>query len=218
MRSRPVAGGSLAPALPASVQPMPPVLPAPAPSVPSAGQLLLPFGPIGVRYQDRQLLQVCLSPGATWPDAPLPPWLVAEFLAYLRAPGHRIALDARCPGTPFQQRVWAAIAAIPPGQTRTYGALAQDLRSSPRAVGNACRANPVPLLVPCHRVVAVRGLGGFAGAQGGHLRAIKRWLLAHEGSLAAVPDGVPASVRAAPPDLAHRPTARGARGPRRGRR
>lgn len=152
-----------------------------APARPRTGRLALPFGSIGVAYQDRQVLQVCLAPPATWSGSPLPLWLDTEFLAYLRDPGHRIALTPSVSGTAFQQRVWAAIATIPPGCTLTYGALAQRLGSSPRAVGNACRANPVPLLVPCHRVVAARGLGGFAGDRGGRLLAIKRWLLAHEG-------------------------------------
>lgn len=84
-------------------------------------------------------------------------------------------------GTPFQQRVWAAIRSIPPGSTRTYRDLARDLGSAPRAVGQACRANPCPIVVPCHRVVSVNGLGGFAGDRTGRKLAVKRWLLRHEG-------------------------------------
>ncbi|MEW7983107.1 MAG: methylated-DNA--[protein]-cysteine S-methyltransferase [gamma proteobacterium symbiont of Phacoides pectinatus] len=84
-------------------------------------------------------------------------------------------------GTPFQQRVWGALRRIPAGEARTYGELARALGSSPRAVGGACRANPIPLLVPCHRVVARGGLGGFAGARGGRALEIKRWLLEQEG-------------------------------------
>jgi len=75
--------------------------------------------------------------------------------------------------------VWAAIRAIPPGEVRTYGELARALGSSARAVGQATGANPWPVLVPCHRVVAAQGLGGYVGwhAPG---RAVKRWLLRHE--------------------------------------
>jgi methylated-DNA-[protein]-cysteine S-methyltransferase len=73
--------------------------------------------------------------------------------------------------------------AIPPGEVRTYGALARKLRSSARAVGNACRANPVPMVVPCHRVVGATGLGGYMGAFTGDPLAIKEWLLRHEGAL-----------------------------------
>ena len=86
-------------------------------------------------------------------------------------------------GTAFQQRVWGAIASIPRGHVRTYGDLARLLGSAPRAVGQACGANWFPLVVPCHRVTAAGGLGGFsnsADADGFHL-GVKRWLLAHEG-------------------------------------
>jgi methylated-DNA-[protein]-cysteine S-methyltransferase len=58
--------------------------------------------------------------------------------------------------------------------------LARRIKSSARAIGNACRANPVPIVVPCHRVVAVNGDGGFMGKRGGRALALKRWLLAHE--------------------------------------
>ena len=68
-------------------------------------------------------------------------------------------------GTEFQQKVWQAMLDIPYGQVRTYGDIAHQLKSSPRAVGNACRANPIPLIIPCHRVVAASGIGGYAGAK-----------------------------------------------------
>lgn len=83
-------------------------------------------------------------------------------------------------GTDFQKRVWQALLNIPSGETRTYGELAKQLGSSPRAIGGACRRNPVPLLVPCHRVVAANGAGGFAGHTDGHWMDIKHWLLSHE--------------------------------------
>ncbi|MEW6764569.1 MAG: methylated-DNA--[protein]-cysteine S-methyltransferase [Pseudomonadota bacterium] len=82
-------------------------------------------------------------------------------------------------GTSFQQSVWAELTHIPPGTTRTYGDLAHALGTSPRAVGGALRANPIPLLIPCHRVVAADGLGGYAGAGSEGIRR-KRWLLRHE--------------------------------------
>jgi methylated-DNA-[protein]-cysteine S-methyltransferase len=84
-------------------------------------------------------------------------------------------------GTLFQRRLWAELIRIPFGQTRTYGEIARLLGSSPRAVGQACRANPCPIVVPCHRVVAIKGLGGFAGDTSGRKLAVKRWLLDHEG-------------------------------------
>lgn len=84
-------------------------------------------------------------------------------------------------GTRFQQRVWQALQQIPAGETRRYGELAESLNSSARAVANACRANPLPILVPCHRVVAADELGGYMGHTDGEVVAIKRWLLHHEG-------------------------------------
>lgn len=79
-------------------------------------------------------------------------------------------------GTPFQHRVWAAIGRIPRGTTRTYGALAAELGTAPRAVGRATGANPVLIAVPCHRVVgAADAAVGYAGGL-----ARKRWLLDHE--------------------------------------
>jgi methylated-DNA-[protein]-cysteine S-methyltransferase len=82
-------------------------------------------------------------------------------------------------GTAFQRRVWARLAAIPYGKVETYGALANKLRSAPRAVGGACGANPIPILIPCHRVLGANGgLGGYSGAGG---VATKRFLLAREG-------------------------------------
>lgn len=86
-------------------------------------------------------------------------------------------------GTPFQLRVWQALQLIPAGQVLTYGELAKRLNTSSRAVGNACRANPVPVVIPCHRVVAKAGLGGYSGRLGGVEMDIKRWLLLHEGYL-----------------------------------
>ncbi len=85
-------------------------------------------------------------------------------------------------GTPFQQQVWQALRRIARGHTRTYGDVAHDLDSAPRAVGQACGANPFPLVVPCHRVLAAGGLGGFAHASEGFLLDIKRGLLKHEGA------------------------------------
>lgn len=82
-------------------------------------------------------------------------------------------------GTPFQRRVWQALLEIPWGETRTYGELARELATGPRAVGMACRSNPIPLLIPCHRVVGQKGLGGYQGAAERSL-AMKAWLLALE--------------------------------------
>ncbi|TAM44799.1 MAG: MGMT family protein, partial [Gammaproteobacteria bacterium] len=76
--------------------------------------------------------------------------------------------------------VWNALQRIPAGKVLSYGDLARKLKTGPRAVGNACRANPIPVVVPCHRVVASNGKGGFMGKTGGKALVIKDWLLAHE--------------------------------------
>lgn len=80
-------------------------------------------------------------------------------------------------GTSFQQVVWRALLSIPYGKTVTYGQLASQLKTSPRAIGNACRTNPLIILVPCHRVLGASGLGGYGGKTTGHQLGIKRWLL-----------------------------------------
>lgn len=102
---------------------------------------------------------------------------------YLSKPQYRFDLPLALHGTDFQQRVWRALQKITAGQTRTYGELAESLGSGARAVGNACRNNPVPLIVPCHRVVAKNGIGGFSGKTSGGPIQRKHWLLSHEGAL-----------------------------------
>jgi methylated-DNA-[protein]-cysteine S-methyltransferase len=91
-------------------------------------------------------------------------------------------------GTAFQRRVWGELRRIPLGATRTYGELATTLRSAARAVGRANGANPLPILIPCHRVVAAGGLGGYS-APGG--LETKTWLLDHERRLSqSLPSGM----------------------------
>jgi methylated-DNA-[protein]-cysteine S-methyltransferase len=84
-------------------------------------------------------------------------------------------------GTVFQRRVWQLLQQIPAGETRTYGELASLVGSSAQAVAGACRANPLSLLIPCHRVVAANGLGGYMGQMVGGALEIKQWLLHYEG-------------------------------------
>jgi methylated-DNA-[protein]-cysteine S-methyltransferase len=88
-------------------------------------------------------------------------------------------------GSDFQKRVWAALCAIPPGETRSYADIARTIGSAPRAVGGANGANPIPLLIPCHRVIAADGsLGGYSGGDG---PATKRFLLDHESRALLLP-------------------------------
>ncbi|WP_232023970.1 methylated-DNA--[protein]-cysteine S-methyltransferase [Sulfurivermis fontis] len=105
---------------------------------------------------------------------------VTAVQAYFASPRIALALPLAAGGTPFQQRVWQALQAIPPGRPCSYGALAAQLGSSARAVAAACRANPIPLLIPCHRVVAAQGPGGYMGATAGAPLRLKQWLLDHE--------------------------------------
>jgi methylated-DNA-[protein]-cysteine S-methyltransferase len=107
--------------------------------------------------------------------------VVRQLRAWLKDPRFDFGLPLAPAGTHFQRRVWNAVAAIPPGRTMSYGEVAAAIRSGPRAVGNACGANPYPIVVPCHRVVAAnQGLGGFGRNNDGFLLDIKRWLLRHE--------------------------------------
>ena len=117
-------------------------------------------------------------------DSLLPVAIRAALERYFRDGRAGLDLPLAPAGTPFQHRVWQALRAIPPGSTRTYGELARELGTSARAIGGACRANPCLIAVPCHRVVARDGLGGFAGERGGKRLAVKRWLLRHEGAAA----------------------------------
>jgi len=108
-----------------------------------------------------------------------------QLQAYLEEPTFAFDLPLALSGTHHRLAVWEAMQRIPAGRTRTYGELAEELRSSARAVGGACGANPVPVVVPCHRVIAAgRAIGGFMGAKSeGFELGIKRWLLEHEGAL-----------------------------------
>lgn len=143
---------------------------------------------IGVSATDTHVTGIRYLP----PDVPVlaPRKNTVAFLAcvqlqsYLDDPAFAFDLPLRLAGTRHQLAVWEAMQAIPPGQTRTYGELARAIGSSARAVGGACGANPIPVVVPCHRVVGTGGaLGGFMGArEEGFELSIKRWLLAHEGA------------------------------------
>lgn len=99
---------------------------------------------------------------------------------YFSNGSHTFDVPLRLEGTPFQKRVWSALQQIPYGQTLTYGELAKQLNTSPRAIGNACRRNPTPIIVPCHRIVGQNGLTGYAGQTQGASMNIKHYLLTHE--------------------------------------
>ena len=145
---------------------------------------LAPGFALGVACNDDEILGIDFLPprAGQAPGSLLAREAVRQIRAYLDDPGFCFGLPLAPAGTPFQRRLWNSIAAIPKGQTRSYGELASTLASAARAVGGACGANPYPLIVPCHRVIAADGsLGGFARERGGLLLDIKRWLLRHEG-------------------------------------
>lgn len=141
-----------------------------------------PFGAVGITVQGMQVAIELLAkkhqPVAA--EQKLAKQAASEVEAYLSDSYHSINLPLIFKGTAFQRRVWERISAIPAGQVVTYNELAREIGSGPRAVANACGANNIPLVVPCHRVIAKKGLGGFMqGDPKGP--AIKKWLLKHEG-------------------------------------
>lgn len=149
-------------------------------------KLLVPFGVLGIQCDDTALTAIDFLPRgeqALAPHAMLAREACAQLEAYLADPGFRFDLPLRTGGTTHQQKVWRAMRAIPRGRVKSYGEVAAALGSSARAVGQACGANPLPVVIPCHRIVGASGLGGFAHRRGGWLLEVKGWLLAHEGAL-----------------------------------
>ena len=145
-----------------------------------------PFGSFVLRADDDEIV------AALWDRAPRTSadtpvlrrasrWLADYFAGNFRP----VDFPLRAEGTDFQRRIWAAIAAIPAGSSATYGALARELKSAPRAVGGACGANPIAVIIPCHRALAADG--GLGGSSGGRGVATKRQLLTHEGVQSRVP-------------------------------
>ncbi len=143
-----------------------------------------PFGAVAISDHGNQLAIELLikspSPDNYQSKHPLVAKAYAQITQYLQKPSIRLNLPIEPHGTAYQQRVWQAIAAIPLGQTRTYGHLAHQIGSGPRAVANACGANHLTLLIPCHRVVAQNSIGGFMQSKPNGL-LVKKWLLKHEG-------------------------------------
>ncbi len=180
-------------------------MPNAAPARPYAAKFRLPCAVLGIRTAHGTIAGVTYLPSSERAQAPadaLAERAVAELARYLADPEFVFTLPLAHAGTAFRQRVRAELAKIPAGESRTYGEIARALRTAPRAVGGACGANPIALVVPCHRVVGSHGwLGGFMSTKGrpereyrsaqregdavtavdGEPMAIKRWLLQHEG-------------------------------------
>lgn len=142
-----------------------------------------PIGPLTLFAHDGAIVAVEWG----WPpDSDEAPGALLEearnqIEAYFEGRLTRFDLPLAPHGTAFQKKVWAAIAAIPFGKARTYGDMARELGTAARALGGACGRNPIPILIPCHRVLGGNGgLGGYSGMDG---IDTKRFLLRHEGVL-----------------------------------
>lgn len=148
-----------------------------------------PFAVLGIITDGKVVTSVRYLPRSTAQAAPqdrVAERVCREIERYLADSDYLFTVPYRLEGTPFQHRVWREIEKLCPIKTITYGVMARHLRSGARAVGSACGANPIPLIVPCHRVLAAGGgLGGFMGGKDPFPLSVKRWLLRHEGILKA---------------------------------
>jgi len=130
-------------------------------------------------FGGRTQLQSRLHRDDTLGQAQPAPAVRTQVAAYFSGKRQTFDLPLRPTGSPFQQSVWTALQTIPAGETRSYGDIARQLRSAPRAVGRANATNPICLFIPCHRVIGADGsLTGFAFGE-----TIKHRLLEHEGAL-----------------------------------
>lgn len=142
-----------------------------------------PVGKIGVRASDRFLLGIDYlynSKLIIKPKTIMAKETVEQLLCYFADPKFPFDLPLTLDVPPFQQSVLNALKKIPVGITQNYTELAKRLNAKARPIGNACRKNPIPIIIPCHRLIAVNNLGGYSGTTKGSLLKIKRWLLQHE--------------------------------------
>lgn len=142
-----------------------------------------PWMKVAVKTRDELVSEIRYLPSSVCvvePQNRLAERAARQLERYLQDPDAAFDLPLLIEGTPFQRRLWGALCEIPRGKTLTYGALAKRLQAEARAVGQACGDNRLPIVIPCHRVVASDGIGGFAHSTGGYLVEAKRWLLAHE--------------------------------------
>lgn len=146
-------------------------------------KLVVPFGVLGIRCTGDALTGIDFLPASEKPQRATSAFaktVCEQLLRYVKNPDVQFTVPLNPGGTPHQNKVWQAMLAIPRGETRSYGELAAELESGAQAVGQACGANPIPIVIPCHRVVGKAGLGGFMRRASGASLDIKRWLLAHE--------------------------------------
>jgi methylated-DNA-[protein]-cysteine S-methyltransferase len=143
-----------------------------------------PVGALTITEGDGAITRLAWGRATENTETPLLRRAARQLEAYFAGRLRDFDLPLAPEGTAHQRRVWRAMVEIPFGQTESYGSIAGRLGSAAQAVGQACGANPIPVIVPCHRVVAAGGLGGFSGGAG---VATKEILLAHETGLAAEP-------------------------------
>ena len=128
-------------------------------------KFLTPAGWLQVVYDEHYVHRAVFTESTAEepPPSPMGQMVAQEIAAYTKNPHHRFQLPLKPLGSAYQQRVWNALLVIPVGRTVTYGELANALQSSPRAVGQACRTNPLVIFIPCHRVVGKTNQGGYMG-------------------------------------------------------
>ena len=156
--------------------------------MPKYGSIRFPFSAIslGIRCTDNALLGIDFLPHDAPEKAPSNTFakqVCQRLNDYLQDPAKPLDIAYVQQGTSFQQHVWQEVCRIPLGRTITYGELARRTGSGARAVANACGANHVPLIIPCHRVVASNSIGGFMQGNQTLSQNLKRWLLSREGAL-----------------------------------
>jgi methylated-DNA-[protein]-cysteine S-methyltransferase len=135
-------------------------------------------GPLSVVVQDGAVVRLDWSVVDGIGD-PVAVEAVAQLAQYFAGERQVFDLPLAPQVTDFQQKLGAALRAIPFGETRTYGDLARELGVPAQVIGQACGANPIPIIIPCHRVLGANGLGGFSGAGGVEAKV---QLLRHEGA------------------------------------
>jgi methylated-DNA-[protein]-cysteine S-methyltransferase len=136
-----------------------------------------PVGHLTIAEMAEAIVAIGWIAGAEDQPTPLLQEARRQLMAYFEGRLGAFDLPLEPAGTPFERRVWAAMQEIPYGETRRYGELAMEVGSAPRAIGRACGHNPIPIVIPCHRVLARGGIGGYSGGAG---LATKRLLLALE--------------------------------------
>lgn len=124
------------------------------------------FGRLGIVEEDDQITRLLWQASDDGAGSPLLAEAVRQLQAYLAGRLEKFDLPLAPTGTDFQKRVYEAMLAIPKGSTRRYGDIAKELDVAAQPVGQACGSNPIPIFIPCHRVVSGNGLGGFSGLGG----------------------------------------------------